>query len=231
MPDFHKNWQVETQGQIYEADFDELTQWIAEGAILPSDRVRRGNLRWLYAEKVPELQSFFNDNYNPSSLVITASTPEDMQFLSQWEFESAAATGETQENAGDGNVADLAAVEPQNEGVCFFHQESEAVYTCDICTNSFCKICPNSFGTVKICPVCGAMCRDFDESPETHKSIGTLYRPYSREELLRMQMQELALQNGGSGKSASAGGNRLSWIVASAFFLAILVAAFMLFFS
>lgn len=55
MRDLSGDWQVEVQGQIYVADFEELKQWIAEGAVLPSDRVKRGELRWLAAEKVPEL--------------------------------------------------------------------------------------------------------------------------------------------------------------------------------
>jgi hypothetical protein len=53
-------WQVDVGGQVYEASLAELTQWIAEGSLLPQDRVRRGNLRWLDAIKVPVLYGFFN---------------------------------------------------------------------------------------------------------------------------------------------------------------------------
>lgn len=53
-------WQVDVGGQVYEASLAELTQWIAEGFLLPQDRVRRGNLRWLDAIKVPALYGFFN---------------------------------------------------------------------------------------------------------------------------------------------------------------------------
>src|SRR5215218_2659263 len=53
-------WQVDVGGQVYEASLAELTQWIAEGSLLPQDRVRRGNLRWLDAIKVPTLYGFFN---------------------------------------------------------------------------------------------------------------------------------------------------------------------------
>jgi hypothetical protein len=53
-------WQVDVNGQIYEASFAELTEWINEGSLLPGDRVRRGNLRWLDAIKVPALYGFFN---------------------------------------------------------------------------------------------------------------------------------------------------------------------------
>ena len=53
-------WQAEVLGQIYDTNFNEMTQWIAEGALMPSDKVRRGNLRWLDAGKVPSLLPFFN---------------------------------------------------------------------------------------------------------------------------------------------------------------------------
>lgn len=52
-------WQTEVNGQIYETSFEELTKWIAEGSLLPQDKVRRGNLRWLEANKVPALHRFF----------------------------------------------------------------------------------------------------------------------------------------------------------------------------
>lgn len=53
-------WQIDVNGQIYEANFEELAQWIAEGSLLPQDKVRRGNLRWLEAGKIPSLFGFFN---------------------------------------------------------------------------------------------------------------------------------------------------------------------------
>lgn len=52
-------WQVEANGQIYETNFAELAEWIGEGSLLPDDKVRRGNLRWLTAGKVPPLSEFF----------------------------------------------------------------------------------------------------------------------------------------------------------------------------
>lgn len=59
--DSEEKWQVEVGGQIYEASFEELAQWIDEGALLPLDKVRRGNLRWIEAQKVPGLRTFFNN--------------------------------------------------------------------------------------------------------------------------------------------------------------------------
>lgn len=58
--DFQETWQIDVGGQIYEANFEVMTQWIFEGSLLPQDMVRRGNLRWIEARKVPALLKFFN---------------------------------------------------------------------------------------------------------------------------------------------------------------------------
>lgn len=59
--DFQEVWQIDAGGQIYEAGFEEMAQWIFEGSLLPQDMVKRGNLRWIEARKVPALLKFFND--------------------------------------------------------------------------------------------------------------------------------------------------------------------------
>lgn len=48
-------WQVQVDDTIYSAELNEVIEWINEGAVLPDHKVRRGNLRWLPADKVPEL--------------------------------------------------------------------------------------------------------------------------------------------------------------------------------
>lgn len=58
--DYKEVWQIDAGGQIYEASFEEMAQWIFEGSILPQDMVKRGNLRWIEARKVPALMQFFN---------------------------------------------------------------------------------------------------------------------------------------------------------------------------
>ncbi|MBS1797684.1 MAG: hypothetical protein JSS81_27930 [Acidobacteria bacterium] len=58
--DYQEIWQIDIGGQIYEANFEVLTQWIYEGSLLPQDMVKRGNLRWIEARKVPALLKFFN---------------------------------------------------------------------------------------------------------------------------------------------------------------------------
>lgn len=68
-----ETWQIDAGGQIYETNFDEMTQWISEGSLLPQDKVRRGNLRWIEAQKVPALHKFFNAKENEQPLPIHTS--------------------------------------------------------------------------------------------------------------------------------------------------------------
>jgi hypothetical protein len=168
----HSNWYVESQGQIFEAELEELKQWIAEGSVLPSDRVKRGNLRWLAAEKVPELYNFFNSNdftIAPSAIAAT-NVPKfnNENFLTQIAFE---------------NSPEQAVAQEEAEKVCFTHKDSEAVFACDVCHNFFCKTCPNSYGSVKVCSLCSGLCRPVGEHTDIHKSIGAINKPYLKIEL------------------------------------------------
>ncbi|HMF55648.1 MAG TPA: hypothetical protein VK619_04760 [Pyrinomonadaceae bacterium] len=53
-------WQVWSEGTVYEADYETLRQWIIEGCVLPTDKVRKGNLRWIEAGRAPSLRAIFN---------------------------------------------------------------------------------------------------------------------------------------------------------------------------
>lgn len=53
-------WEVDINGDLFEANMEILAQWITEGTMMPQDRVRRGKLRWIEAKKVPALLPFFN---------------------------------------------------------------------------------------------------------------------------------------------------------------------------
>lgn len=52
-------WQADIGGEIRDVTFDELRALISDGALLPQDRIRRGNLRWLEAGRVPALAELF----------------------------------------------------------------------------------------------------------------------------------------------------------------------------
>ena len=72
-PNPREIWQVEVGGQVYEAAFAELGDWIGEGSLQPEDKVRKGNLRWIEARRVPSLVPFFNAKEKglPMPVVVT----------------------------------------------------------------------------------------------------------------------------------------------------------------
>jgi len=165
-------WQIEVGGQIYEAPFVELSDWINEGSLQPTDKVRRGNLRWIEARRVPNLVPFFNAketgapmpvvvntidaaqqvDVTPESIVPTENFPEpETFFLAPDPIDHSIAV--------PSNPAP-----PPDPDFCAIHPDLSTVFVCDGCGTGFCKVCPNSYGgTVRICPFCGAMCRTQSE--------------------------------------------------------------------
>ncbi len=178
MQNSQKAWQVQVQGQIYEADLEELRQWITEGSVLPSDNIRRGDLRWLPAEKVPALYKFFGSealsagDSKPSGEEVHSITRSDSDDSSALSLERA--SGDSA--AEDGKIA----VKP-DENFCCRHTETPTAYACDICESFFCKSCPKSFGgSVKLCPLCGSLCREIGEPVKVQNLIGSIHKPYTQ---------------------------------------------------
>src|SRR4051812_4448960 len=52
-------WQLETHDGVYQADLPTLKQWVAEGIVQPTDRVRKGSLKWIEAGRAPSLLRVF----------------------------------------------------------------------------------------------------------------------------------------------------------------------------
>jgi hypothetical protein len=220
-------WQVDVSGQVYEASFAELAQWVTEGSLLPQDKVRRGNLRWLDAIKVPALYGFFNakelgiappplpqvttstnteaappapetvqmqnGNFAPATSVSTAlfNSPQPAppahfdstqqasaptQFDAQSPFNAPANFAPTEafqqpyQTTPQNFHDDFTQPAAQQADVCLVHPENEPAFYCDGCANLFCKGCPTSYGgTVKVCPMCGAMCKPLEAAREKQK--------------------------------------------------------------
>lgn len=143
MENTNELWQAEVNGQIYDANFEDLAQWIQEGALLPQDKVRRGNLRWIEANKVPALFGYFNattTGANQTSVQTTGAAPQP----------------------------DFAKLEGIN---CVLHTEIEAKFYCETCINYFCHDCPKTAGGLSnCCPLCGAICSPL-QSPEEEPAV------------------------------------------------------------
>jgi hypothetical protein len=138
-------WQTEVNGVIYEAPFEELTQWIAEGALQPQDKIRRGNLRWIEAGKVPLLYGFFNAKAlgtSPPTVVPPPSFQPEITFNSEANF-----------------APSLDPEQLTEDKPCILHPFLPALFFCPTCSNLFCAECPKSIGGgYKNCPMCGARC-------------------------------------------------------------------------
>jgi hypothetical protein len=76
----NESWQVDVNGEVLETNFQGLIDWIDEGSLLRIDKVRRGNLRWLEAGKIPLLYGFFNakDMGQPMPLVQFSTTEAEI---------------------------------------------------------------------------------------------------------------------------------------------------------
>ena len=154
-------WQVEAGGQLYETNFEELTQWITEGALLPEDKVKRGNLRWIEARKVPSLYGFFNGKVlgiAPPTVLTTNvrqtnnQPPTSSNLQVKGPIQPGQSTSQTNSNPNfdDGLESEF----------CVLHPDVNSVFVCNTCTNTFCRRCPTTMaGGMKLCPMCGADCQ------------------------------------------------------------------------
>ena len=186
-PNPNEVWQVEVGGQIYEAAFRELGDWIGEGSLHPDDKVRKGNLRWVPAKHVPSLIPFFNAKAQGLPMPVMFSTaepegevPADVPVVSDSSSVMNAAPAfnpaPTFDSAQTFNAAPpTPAADPIEHSIavpaespaghfdpdhCAMHGDVPSVFLCDGCGNGFCKVCPKAYGgSVRICPLCGAMCR------------------------------------------------------------------------
>ena len=178
-------WQVEVGGQIYEAAFEELGGWIGDGALHPADKVRKGNLRWVEARLVPGLIPFFNAKERGEPMPVVVATDDSQgevlnigvePVVTETSFEPPALETEAVPTHLDtssvsphhfvpepvdhsiATPAEPAGLPDPNS--CAIHAGVESTFVCDGCGNGFCRACPNSYGgSVKICPLCGAMCK------------------------------------------------------------------------
>lgn len=166
MPEANEIWQVDVNGTVYDAAFGELPEWIDGGSLLPGDKVRKGNLRWIEARRVPSLVPFFNAKEKGESMPVivsvTEAQPESISVEPAVNLSVVEAVVQVAETPP-------AAFDPTR---CALHADLESFYLCDGCATGFCKTCPNSYGgTVKVCTLCGAMCRPVLEAKATQQAM------------------------------------------------------------
>lgn len=161
---FHETWQVEVGGAVYEAQFAELPDWINEGSLQPDDKVRRGNLRWIEARKVPQLVPFFNAKATGEPLPVIVSETVQTPVLPAEvvpQVETIPLTLAPPAVPAGNLTPKLQEAAVANNTRCVNHLDVPSKYICSSCGTGFCKACPRSYGgSVRICPLCGELCRD-----------------------------------------------------------------------
>src|SRR5215510_11521781 len=150
-------WRVSTVEGVFETDLDTLKQWIHEGAVLPTDKVSKGNLSWIDAGKAPMLKAVFSGDYTPSK---PPEPPPASSTDNVW-----------QEPAQAEPTSEAQPLPPAS--VCHNHPDKKPHYLCRMCGASLCAECPKFVGGSKIplCPLCGDLCHVFaEEQSRTERS-------------------------------------------------------------
>ncbi len=161
-----ETWQVEVGGQIFEAPLSELPEWIVEGSLQPGDKVRKGNLRWIEARKVPALIPFFNAKATGAPMPLMQSVTDGAGAAQPAPFGGANAetVGGSSSSFQQTLGQSVSAQHTGGPGLCSRHSDRAAAYVCSACGVELCKACPSSYGgSVRICPDCGSMCRSTGE--------------------------------------------------------------------
>ncbi|MBV9242677.1 MAG: hypothetical protein JO314_11775, partial [Acidobacteria bacterium] len=185
-----ETWQVEFGGDIRDVSFEEMAAWIAEGSLVRIDRVKKGNLRWIEAGKVPALTEFFNakDNETASDPVVTTTSGRsNVEVLGPKTVKTSDVPAVSQNVGAKASplnprpAAPAETTEPAAQvDICAVPPEIPAAFVCETCANAFCKACPNSYGgTVKICPFCGAMCRSLAQVEKAQEVARVQHRVVS----------------------------------------------------
>ncbi|MDT7690541.1 MAG: hypothetical protein QOE46_3300 [Acidobacteriota bacterium] len=130
-------WQVTTHEGVFETDLPTLKQWVVEGLVRPTDKVRKGALKWIEAERAPSLRRVFSGE------------------------EKAEAVEHSQASNADGEWSEpVLSGTPALSSSCYFHPVAAATLVCRACSTTFCRSCPNKVGasSVLLCTLCGGFC-------------------------------------------------------------------------
>jgi hypothetical protein len=176
----NETWQVMCDAGIFETDQEGLKEWVAEGRILPHDKVRKGNLRWIEAGRAPLLRAAFAGkasspawNGSPSSTVAVAdSFPAEAGFAGQqpaagFPDQGFAATEAVYEPEPDSFDSDSFVESKALHAVdCYHHVGVPPKYICGDCATTFCADCVQFTSKIALCPLCGALCKLYEEVRE-----------------------------------------------------------------
>jgi hypothetical protein len=140
-------WRVSTVEGIFETDFETLKQWIAEGSVLPTDKVSKGNLSWIEAGRVPKLKTAFDPGATPARKPVSASFEDFV---------------ESNPVYNTSQTPPARAQEAPAASACQNHPDASPDYVCRACGALFCKHCTKFVSErVPVCALCGDLCREY----------------------------------------------------------------------
>jgi hypothetical protein len=168
-------WQVSTPDGLFQADLPTLKEWVAEGVVLPTDRVRKGALNWIDAGRAPVLRRVFSGEEQveviepPAGDADACAPPQtgpdlglqgDEAARACFASDPAAASADAHAQADAGWAEPLLTGAPALSSSCHFHPLQAATLVCRKCSVTFCRACPNRVGasSVLLCALCGGFC-------------------------------------------------------------------------
>lgn len=172
----NETWQLMCDAGTFETDLETLKEWVAEGRILPHDKVRKGNLRWIEAGLAPVLRGAFAGATEPawagnpsSSVAVSESLASETG--TAWPQDSVAADEgfvEEHEYHQEPQAAAGPFAQPQalHATTCYFHAGVQPKYICRSCASTFCAECPRFTNKIPLCPLCGELCKPYEEVRE-----------------------------------------------------------------
>lgn len=112
-------WQLMTHDGVYQADLPTLKQWVAEGIVLPTDKVRKGAFNWIDAGLAPSLRAVFagEEVPEPSQETAPASAKETQHAHAALGEAHAAATGAHAPDAAPNAASNAAPNAPRDLGL------------------------------------------------------------------------------------------------------------------
>ncbi|MEK6280101.1 MAG: zinc finger, RING-type domain-containing protein [Acidobacteriota bacterium] len=161
-------WRVSTADGVFEANLETLKQWIAEGCVLPTDKVSKGNLNWIDAGQAPMLKGAFSGDrvelaaVPPPKPSLPSPGPPVMTQTTTIGPDVDPEQAEPMVNTFAPVVAS-ASEQAFADPSCHNHPDKPPEYVCRICSEVFCKECTKVVRSIRLCPLCGDLCKPYEQ--------------------------------------------------------------------
>jgi hypothetical protein len=160
-------WQLMTHDGVYQADLPTLKHWVAEGLVQPTDRVRKGALKWIEAQRAPSLRRIFTGEEIPepseetapaAATVAPASQPQQHAHAALGESHAHASANETHVKTEASHAQDLGLSAGTVVASPHFAEDSQAGFIEAVSTRDFHGVLPDiqpeSGGAVSLASAC-----------------------------------------------------------------------------